>query len=260
MAAALPALAVEPWQGLWLPDTSGLKPGAERVFDGKSYATFETRRFLVHYPAAGDERERDRRLALQVASRLDRLYDFLAERLGTKPAAPIHAVLIEGQYGKSLTRPEENAVLTGDRADQSFVLGSFFHELVHLFNFSVEGGKQDFWSGELFAQYHADRLMSLGVEHRERYRRMLAGNPKGFNWDWIENLDREFNRMPEAERQKLMELGVSIHYFLEDEFGAGKSVCFWKARLLAQPGDPWKRCFDRSRKQLQKGWLEYYGL
>lgn len=258
--SAADASAAGTWSELWTPRTAGLKPGLERLHDGAPYASFETEHFVLLYPASRARAEADRRAALQTAARLDGLFEFLAARLGTRPKTPITAVLLEERYGGSRTVPEENLILAGEQGGFPLVLGSLFHELVHLFNFSVPDGRQDFWSGELFAQYHADRLLSLGVEHKARYRRMLASNPKGFEWRWIEQLDREYAKLPEAERQKLMELGVSIHWFLEDGHGPEKTACFWKARLTGRPEDAWKGCFGLSRKELRKAWLAYYGF
>lgn len=250
------------WRALWTPRTE-LRAEAPAEFQGSTYAVYATKHFRVHYPLPSAGREPDRQLALHAAARLDGLYEFLARRLALKPATPIRAVLVEGQYGKSKAYPEENAVATGAAGDLVFVLGSFFHELVHLFNFSVPGADQDFWSGELYAQYHDDRLSTLGLEHKARYKKMLAKSPQGFDWTWIGQLDAGYHRLPESERQKLMELGVSVHWFLEDEFGPEKAACFWRARLdrekRASP-DPWLACFGQEEPSLRRRWLAYYGL
>lgn len=261
--AALPLWAAEPWTTLWTPRTESVKPGSEQVFEEKPYATYATRHFVLYYPATRAARETDRMSPLHTAARLDGLFDFLASRLGTQPKTPVRAILISGEYGHSRALPDENAIRTGEKAEFPFMLGSLFHELVHLFNFSVPGGKQDFWSGELYAQYHADRLLSLGLEHKARYRKMLSLNPKGFDWAWIRQLDEGFHRLPESEREKLMEVGISVHYFLEDEFGAEKSACFWKAHLddaRRQERGLWESCFGKSERELRKAWLRYYGL
>lgn len=259
-AASVAPCAAEPWRDLWLPRTERLKAGPERARDGTAFAAYESERFVFLYPLSRSGNEHDRQAFLQTAARLDNLFDFLSARLGVAPKTPVTAVVLEGQYGGSRTVPEENLIETGERAGFPFMLGSLFHELVHLFNFSVPGAAQDFWSGELFAQYHADRVLSLGLEHRARYRRMLSSNPKGFEWKWIEQLDRDYAKLPEAERQKLLEIGVSIHWFLEDRHGPEKTACFWKSRLTDKSKDAWQACFGKSRKELRKDWLAYYGL
>lgn len=250
------------WRALWLPDAESVRFSAPAELDGTSYATLSTRHFKLHYPARRVN-EHDRRLPLHVAARLDGLYDFLADRTGARPAAPIEAVLIGGQYGRARTEPERNRIETGEEGELPFVLGSLFHELVHLFNFAKPGASQDFWSGELFAQYHADRLQSLGLEHRERYRRLLRSPGGRLDWSWIRLLDEHFGELPERERQQLLELGLSVYYFLEDELGTEKTLCFQRARLdPARRSDQalWKDCFGRSATELQAGWRKYYGL
>ncbi|MBI5245030.1 MAG: hypothetical protein HY922_15310 [Elusimicrobia bacterium] len=251
----------DPWAALWLPDASAVKFSTRAEFDGTEYETLSTKRFILHYPVRLSG-EADRRAPLHAAARLDGLYEFLAERMGVRPQTSVTAVLIEGQAGHSKVIPEKNAVVTGERADPASMLGSFFHELVHLFNFAIPGASQDFWSGELFAQYHADRLLSLGLEHRARYRRLLASDPKKLDWSWIRMLDEHFAELPERERQQLMELGISVYYYLEDGFGAEKTLCFWRAHLdPAQRDDPklWERCFGMPYGKLHSGWRRYYG-
>lgn len=265
LALALPAgafAADDPWAKLWLPDAGAVKPSGRAEFDGTEYETFTTRHFTLCYPARLSG-EMDRRRPLHLAARLDGLYEFLAGRLDAKPRTPIKAVLIAGQSGHSKVIPEKDAVMTGAEADIVSALGSFFHELVHLFNFSIPGASQDFWSGELFAQYHADRLTSLGLEHRRRYKRLFASDPKKLRWSWVKMLDQHFHETPERERQQIMELGISVFYFLEDRFGPEKTLCFWRAHLdPAQKDDPklWERCFGSSYADLHAGWRRYYGV
>lgn len=263
LGAVAQANGNDDWSRLWVPRPEAVRRGEAADFDGMTYATYISRHFKVLYPTSRSQREADRRLALHSAARLDNLYDFLAERTGVKPATPIRAVLVEGQYGRSRAYPEENAISTGEEGAFPFVLGSFFHELVHLFNFAVPGAEQDFWSGELYAQYHDDRILSLGLEHRERTRQMLGKNAGGFDWGWIKRLDQDFARIPEKEREHLMAGGISVFYYLEDEFGPEKLRCFWRAHLdPAQRRDEelWARCFGLSEAKLKSGWRRYYGL
>lgn len=265
LTAVGPASAAEDsaWNRLWTPRIEAVRRGEEVSYGGKPYATYHSRNFTVLYPPRSALREADRRLALHVAARLDNLYEFLAERTGIKPATPIRAVIVEGQYGRSRAYPEENAMSTGEEGGFPFVLGSFFHELVHLFNFALPAAEQDFWSGELFAQYHDDRLLSLGTEHRRRARGMLGKNAAGFDWEWIRRLDQDSARVPEREREQIMAGGVLVYYYLEDEFGPEKLKCFWRAHLdPSQRRDEalWTRCFGLSQEKLKSGWRRYYGL
>lgn len=251
---AAPAYSADPWAGLWTPEPSAVHRG-----EGHELST---RRFRLRYPEQW-RTEHDRRLALHVAARLDGLYDFLALRYSSAPAEPVNAALVAGERGRSRTEPEGNLIRTGAQVDLHFALGSLFHELVHLFNFAQPGAAQDFWSGELFAQYHADRLETLGLEHRERYRGLSRADPKKLDWTWIAMLDERFAQMPEREREQLMDLGVSVYYFLEDSFGQGPTLCFQRAHLdPSRRKDPgvWKACFGKTYKELHAGWRRYYRL
>ncbi len=251
---AAPASAADAWSPLWTPEPAAVRRSGP--------AELSTRRFRLRYPADW-KNEHDRRLALHVAARLDGLFDLLSVRYSSAPAEPVVAVLVAGERGHSRTEPEENLIRTGAQGDLHAVLGSLFHELVHLFNFAQPGASQDFWSGELFAQYHADRLETLGLEHRDRYARLSRSDPKKLDWNWVSMLDERFAQLPDREREQLMDLGLSVYWYLEDAFGTAPTLCFQRAHLdPARRKDPklWESCFGKSYKQLHAGWRKYYRL
>ncbi|MBI5202908.1 MAG: hypothetical protein HY925_15050 [Elusimicrobia bacterium] len=239
LALASSALAgADAWSPLWEPASA-------------------SRRFAITRP------EEKARLASDVAARLDGLFDLLARRYSSAPAVPVNVVLVAGERGRSRTEPEKNLIRTGAEGELRSVLPSLFHELVHLFNFAQPGATQDFWSGELWAQYHAERLETLGLKHKARYGRLSRSDPKKLDWSWVSMLDENFARMPERERQQLMELGVSVYWYLEAAYGTAPTLCFQRAHLDAgRRKDPgvWEACFGVPYKKLHAGWRKYYRL
>ncbi len=241
------------WGRLWLPTPAF--PLGERNFDGAAYSALATRHFILYFRSDPDR-------AVQIASRLDNLYEHLRTLGGRPPRTPIHAVLAEGRYGRSRTFPEKNAILTGAQGELHFILGSFFHELVHLFNFAVSGAEQDFWSGELFAQFHADRTSTLGRDFRERFRVRLSSRTDLLDLDRISALASDYDKVPEPERQFLMEAGVSVYYFLEERFGLDAVYRFRTGHLVkSRHGDPetWVEAFGKGKSFIQREWRAYYG-
>lgn len=204
------------------------------------------RRFQLDLPAQAHERRKLR----QLESRLDNLYEFLESRFGDAPKTPIRVVIHDEA---SRVDPDAGAIYLR-RGELHAMLGSALHELVHLFNFAVPGAKQDFWSGELLAQYHAERLETLGLEHKKRYGALFKDGKA--DWRWVEQLDENYSALSEKERENLLSLGVSIYWYLEDEHGVEKLACFRRERLAGRGG--WESCYGKA--DLRGGWKKYYGL
>ncbi len=60
-----------------------------------------------------------------------------------------------------------------------------------------------------------------------------------------------------------MEAGVSLCNFLEERYGPGALMRFWRSHLdPARHRDPktWSEAFGKTQGELQREWLAFYGV
>ena len=135
---------------------------------------------------------------------------------------------------------------------------SLMHEETHLFNFAFLGDRaQGWWAGEFACIYHQERarLTKQGVDLKRELSRRLPNGPIGP----LASL--------EGPAQPALDSALSALYFLEETYGAARTIEFRRQCLMssratngqALPASVFREVFGKDVAALDREWRAFFG-